>query len=273
MSEYVDLTPDQLAELAARIHAAETFGFFVRNLETQKLELHFEKSAYDALDDDAKRQIKGAFLWGRRSGCWISRHKEPNLSYPQRVAEQIGLVNAGEIGQRLTFAQQQQRKADRAETRAQRLEAAAERAERRADAMTKPIEDMRGDIAFFTQPNINTSAGRAFTRQRERMFDRYFKGGEEYQKAQEYRNRAELARGAAAQNELKDADYLLRRIREREADIRRLCVNITAYAPNLSRGTEDEQRRIQAQIDTWNAQIETKLDELSYYKSAYDALK
>ena len=32
-------------------------------------------------------EIKSTFLWGRRSGCWISRAKEPNQEYVPYRAE------------------------------------------------------------------------------------------------------------------------------------------------------------------------------------------
>lgn len=45
---------------------------------------------------------------------------------------------------------------------------------------------MHGDIAFFTQPNINSSAGRAFANKR--MFAAYERGFEEFKKSEYYRN-------------------------------------------------------------------------------------
>ena len=90
-------------------------NYFILNKETGKLELHFEKSTYAALTDAQKSEIKSNFLWGRRSGCWISRAKEPNLYYARKGAESIGLEDAGTEGERLSFAEQQARKQERAE--------------------------------------------------------------------------------------------------------------------------------------------------------------
>ena len=42
---------------------------YVFNLETTKIELHFEKSEYDSLSDDDRRLLKGAFLWSRTGAC------------------------------------------------------------------------------------------------------------------------------------------------------------------------------------------------------------
>lgn len=63
--------------------------YFILNRETGKIELHFDKSTYGALTDAQKGKIKSSFLWGRNSGCWISRCKWPNTGYAARVAEDI----------------------------------------------------------------------------------------------------------------------------------------------------------------------------------------
>jgi hypothetical protein len=143
---------------------------YIFNLETTKIELHFEKSEYDALTDEQKREIKRAFLWSNYGKCWVSRAKEPHLWRAKEVAAKLGFTEEQREGERLTYEEQLRRQADRAEERAERLQ--------------KPINDMHGDIAFFTQPNINSSSGRAFTRQRERMFNQYHKGFEEYRKSE-----------------------------------------------------------------------------------------
>ena len=180
-------------------------NYFIHNRETGKLELHFSKAAYDALTDAQKAEIRGAFLWGRNSGCWISRCKEPNLRSAERVAESLGLSDAGQTGERMSFAEQMERKAERAERRAERYEARSEAAEQRGNALQKPINDMRGDIAFFTQPNINTSGGRAFTRRREKMFAAFDRGFEEFRKSAYWQERANVARVTASQKGLQDS--------------------------------------------------------------------
>ena len=149
---------------------------YIENKETGKLELHFEKSEYMALSEEEKRKIKSTFLFSRASGAWVSRCKWPNLARPIQVAKDLGLENEGSTGERLTFEEQQERKAERAERRADRYEAKADKAEARSESLRAPIDRMHGDIAFFTQPNINTSAGRAFTRKRDRMWASWEKG-------------------------------------------------------------------------------------------------
>lgn len=258
-------------------------NYYILNKETCKLELHFDKVEYDALTDAQKQSIKGAFLWGSRSGCWISRCKEPNLWSAEKIAKALGLADAGAIGERLSFAAQQERKAEKAEHRAERFEASADRAAARGEALQKPINDMRGDVAFFTQPNINSSAGRAFTRQRERMFAAYEAGFKEFNKSAYYRNRAATARDTAAQKGLQDKGFIGRRIAECESSLRKLKKNVDQYESTRQQIEQGAQltryNGAPLTLDTVNEWIETtlermeaQLDKLGYYQDALDAL-
>jgi len=83
--------------------------YFIVNKETGKLELHFTKEYYQALDEDTRREIKSNFLWSRRAACWISRRKEPNLEPASRIANNLGLFDAGETGENMTGAQREDR--------------------------------------------------------------------------------------------------------------------------------------------------------------------
>lgn len=250
-------------------------NYFILNRETGKLELHFEKSAYQALTDAQKKEIKSNFLWGRNSGCWISRAKYPGTGYAQRCAEALGLVNAGETGERMSFAEQMERKAERAERRADRYEGRADAAATRAEHLQKPINDMHGDIAFFTQPNVNTSAGRAFTRRREKMWASFERGFDEFNKSTYWQGRAATARRTAEQSELKDRAFLDRRIRERESDIRKLQKNVEEYERRMEETPQDhseEREKIQQNLDYWLDRLEIKLDELGFYQDCLDAV-
>lgn len=280
-NEIVTMTPDEFAAKFAP--AATPDSYFVCNRETGKLELHFDKADYDDLTDDQKREIKGAFLWGRRSGCWISRCKEPNLWRAEKIAKALGLADGGTTGERLSFAEQQERKTAKAERRAERFECAADAAAARGEHLQKPINDMRGDIAFFTQPNINSSAGRAFTRQRDRMFTAYEAGFKEFNKSAYYRERAAIAHNTAAQKGLQDKGFIGRRIAECETALRKLKKNVERYEgfkQQIEQGTTVQRFNGEPlSLDTVNEWIETtldrmeaQLDKLGYYQDALDAL-
>jgi len=282
------LTPEEFIAKYAPAPIAQATpddDFFVLNKETGKLELHFAKATYQALDESKRQDIKSHFLWGRNSGCWISRCKEPNLYSARRCAERLGLADAGTTGECLSYAEQMERKAERAERRADRYEEHADAAERRGNALQKPINDMHGDIAFFTQPNINTSAGRAFTRKRERMWASFDRGFEEFRKSEYWQGRAATARATADQKELKDKGFIMRRIKERESDIRKLKKSVERYegymqavdageTPRNEYGWEIKQSKeqLQEQMEIWLDRLEAKLDELGYYQDALDSL-
>lgn len=279
------LTPDEFAARFAPVPEpdATPSNYFIVNRETGKLELHFDKADYDALTVTQKQTIKRSFVWGRKSGCWISRCKEPHLYHARRVAESLGLADGGKTGERLSFAEQQQRKAERAERRADRFNHAADNAAARGEQLQKPINDMHGDVAFFTQPNINTSAGRAFTRRRDRMFAAFDRGFEEYRKSEYFRDRAEIARRTADQTELKDKGFIMRRIRECESAIRKLKKAVEAHEAvkqKIEQGTpvkrysgalvtmDEVNEWLESDLD----QMEAQLDKLGYYQEALDAL-
>lgn len=258
-------------------------NYFIHNRETGKLELHFDKATYDALTAAQKAEIRGAFLWGRNSGCWISRAKEPHLSRPTRIAESIGLTDAGQEGERRSFAEQMEIKAERAERRAERFEHRAGRLAERGQQLQKPLNDMRGDTSFFTQPNINTSSGRAFTRRRQRMFDACNKGFELLRESDYWKERAAKASRAADQPQLKDKAFVGRRINDCESRIRKLQKSIEESEARLKRIEAGEsvknwkgeemsasifERSIEADLDT----LEAELDKLAFYQERMDEL-
>lgn len=216
---------------------------YIFNLETTKIELHFEKAEFDALSAEQKQELKGAFLWSSRGKCWVSRAKEPNLWRAIRVAKSLGFTEEQRNGERLSFAERVEQQAERAEARADRLEGYAENAAERAKQLRKPMEDMRGDIAFFTQPNISSAGGRAFTRSRERIFERYEKGFDEYRKSEYFKQKAATARNTAEQAKYNDPAYLNRRIKECKKEIAQRNKNALHYEKTIQAIERGETRR------------------------------
>ena len=105
------------------------------------------------------------------------------------------------------------------------------------------------------------------------MFAAFERGFDEFNKSEYFKSRAASARETAAQTGLQDKGFILRRIRERESDIRRLKRNIESHEQIMSREADDARReRLQAQIDAWLERIEITLDELGYYQNALEAL-
>ena len=206
--------------------------------------MHFEKSEYVALSDQQKSELKSAFLWSNKGKCWVSRAKEPNLYRAKQVAKKLGFTEEQREGERLSYAEQLERQADRAGERADRYEQYAENATQRGNQMQKPIKDMRGDIAFFTQPIISGHSGsQAFGNRRRKMFDLYEKGFVEYRKSEYFLGRAETARETAAASKFKDKAYLDRRIKECKKEIRKRESNVVSYEKTLLALENGEQKK------------------------------
>lgn len=48
-------------------------NYYITNMETHKLELHFEKEDYLALPENLKKEINRNFLFSRKFNAWVSR--------------------------------------------------------------------------------------------------------------------------------------------------------------------------------------------------------
>ena len=257
--------------------------YYIINRETEKLELHFDKSEYQALSDDQKSTIKSNFLFSRYGGCWVSRAKIPNLWRAEQVAKSLGAENQGKMGEFLSFEEKMERKAARAEERAERMDARADAAEQRGEQLQKPINARRGDIAFFTQPNINTSSGRTFTRQREKMFAAFERGMDEFKKSEYYAERAEAARRTANLENSKDKAFCDRRVKDAQKNIKAIQKNLDHYHAMLEcDGMGEQQKRFdgtpieRAEIERWiedaEERLESEISRLCYYQSCIDDL-
>lgn len=259
-------------------------NYYISNKETNKVELHFEKELYTSLSDSDKAAIKSACLFSRRASAWVSRGYIGSYSAIKaaQIAEKIGLENHGATGERLSFAEQMERKAERAENRAERYETYAANATTRGNALQKPINDMHGDIAFFTQPNISSSAGRAFTRKRDRMFSAWERGFEEFKKSDYFKERAETARQTANGCKRQSIAFCQRRIDECNHNIKALGKNLETYKKYAERINNGETiKRYSGEVltaetvDNWIDEtadrIDAAIDKAAYYQAMIDA--
>jgi hypothetical protein len=161
-------------------------GKYLLNKETQKIEMHFEKSEYQALTEEQKKEIKSTFLWSNYAKAWVSR----SIHYHYRaeeIAKKLGLENAGSVGERLSYAEELERKAEKAEARAERYEQYSENAEKRAERLQADFNEYRKDWSWLTQPIIAGHSGsQAFKRHKDKVIARYERGFEEYHKSEYY---------------------------------------------------------------------------------------
>jgi hypothetical protein len=87
---------------------------------------------------------------------------------------------------------------DKIDRRASRLEAKANRLGNESARHSAHADPYRGDISYWTQPNINSSGGRSFTRQRERVLNHIEKAGGLAIEAANTKREAEWLRSSTA---------------------------------------------------------------------------
>lgn len=208
-------------------------GKYILNKETQKIELRFSKSEYLALSEEQKKEIKSTFLWSGKAGAWVSRSVNSHWR-AEELAKKLNLENGGSIGERLSYAEQLEVKAERAEARAERYEAYSENAEKRAESLQADFNKYRKDWSWLTQPIIPGHRGsQAFANHRNKVMARYDRGFEEYKKSEYYQQRAATARSTADNIKLKDKVYLHKKIKECDKEIKNYQEYIVKYEEAL----------------------------------------
>lgn len=266
---------------------------YILNKETQKIELHFEKSEYQALTEQQKNDLKSAYLWSNYGKCWVSRSKN-NHYWAVKTAEKLGFTDGGSTGERLSYSEELEVKAEKAEHRAERYEQYADNAEKRAKNLQSEWNKNRQDWAYVTQPIISGHAGsERFGRQRQKVLDRYHKGFEEYRKSEYFQDRAETARSTASMEQLKNPVYLHNRIKECKSTIAKLEKNVVYYEELLYKKENGEELtgfyadKTTEQIEKWlndtlekmeyeidkQAFMENKLEEIGGNKFSKENIK
>jgi hypothetical protein len=233
-----------------------------------KIELHLNgKEAYNKLPESIKSNIKSAFVWGRQRGAWVSRAKDSGIPWQMRSYE---IPFKGDQ-ERKTFEESREAKIERAENKADRYEGYAESRVKKAESLQSEFNRLRKDWSWLTQPYVNTSGGRSFRNQKEKVLDRYEKGFESYKIAGKHREKAEQLRRSTSQSELKNESYLINRIKEAEKNAKAFNKFQELYADKLD--------KIEEQKDDWKIWLKarmnfylTSFEKLAFYFEAYQEL-
>lgn len=100
--DVLTLTPEEFAaKFLPILQSQETdttpTDYFVRNLDTGKLELHITKPTYKAYDAETKQAVWDNFKWSRECGCWIEREASDPTDFDALwlFATQLGLADGG----------------------------------------------------------------------------------------------------------------------------------------------------------------------------------
>lgn len=237
---------------------------YIRNLETGKIQLEgMDKQEYLSLPKNQKDELKRFFTFSRYVGKWVSKSKN-NTYMAETIAEKLGFTAGGEVGEMLSYEEQIQRKAEKAEHRAERFKQYSSNAANRGRELQKDREKYKGDISFWTQPIISGHSGsQSFAKYRQRIIDRYHKGFEEYRKSEYFAERAEQAQDTANMTKFQDPVYLNNRIEETQAAIRKLEKTITQIEQNDSEQKEQ-------QLNKYLSKLEWHIDKLAYLQNCID---
>jgi len=232
-------------------------AFYVLNSDN-KIELHLGgKETYQSLSEEIKTNIKRAFIWGRQRGAWVSRAKNSGVPYSMR---QYNIKFEGEQ-ERTTFEESRERLINRAEHKAEKYDTWAESREKKAESLQSEFNRLRKDWSWLTQPYVNTSGGRSFRNQKEKVMARYDKGFESYQIANSHREKSEHYKQLAQGGELQNESYLINRVKEGEKAVRMYEKFLDTYSDRLE--------NIDTQPDEYKIWLKARLN---YYQTAFEKL-
>jgi hypothetical protein len=223
-----------------------------------KIELHLDgKQSYSSLPESVKTDIKRAFIWGRQRGAWISRSKDCGIPYSMK---NYSIRFEGEQ-ERKSFEQSREQKIERLENKAERFESYAESREKKAVSLQSEFNTLRKDWSWLTQPYVNTSGGRAFRNQKEKVMARYEKGFESYKIANQHREKSEQLKRAASESELKSESYLINRVKEGKKAVRMYEKFEQMYSDRLA--------NIDEQPDEWKVWLKARIN---FYQTSFEKL-
>lgn len=243
-SELITETPQTAEE--EEEEAQKPDNYYIVN-EDNKAELHFYFLDYKALDQNKKNEIKKYFLWGKGRQAWVSKGFY-NTWGAQSVIKMLNLP-LWEKRARRSFADEVERKKDNAEYRSDRYEAKAQKAVTRAESLQSEFNRLRKDWSWITQPNINTSRGRSFTRARDRVYQKYERGFEELKKSDYFMDKAGISKNTAAMKKYEDLDFVARKIKETEKSIKAKYAYIEQYNKALESASDERKEKLETYIE------------------------
>lgn len=223
----------------------EAENYYVRNLETGKLNIYTSKVFYDGLTGDHKKTFKDFCLWSRNQECWISKGKAVHCHYLKSRLKELGFVDKGETGEKISFAEQVQRDQERAEQRVERSEARAEKAGEKSEQLYNKAKQMASVIPFGQPVLVGHYSEKSDRNYRERIHNTFGKAFEEQDKEKHYRQKAETARETAEGMKYSNPEYLANRIKECQKHLRilerRLKGKLYPNSPEREIGEKEKQ--------------------------------
>ncbi|WP_291727518.1 DUF3560 domain-containing protein [Bernardetia sp.] len=225
-----------------------------------KAELSFDYQDYKSLSSSEKQDIKRNFLFSRGKSAWISRGKFPNIAFD--IIKKFGFT-LDKKEERKTFEQQIESKKEKAESRADRFLKKSEKATQKAKNLQSAFNRYRKDWSWLTQPITNSSQGRAFANHKSKVARDYDEGIREYEKSNNYIDKANSASKTAEFEKYSDLSFLQRKIKEVEKSIKKLDSWLPNYIEKVSQLDDVEENKtdiLKAQLyfDQYTEKIEEK---------------
>ncbi len=244
-------------------------NYFVRNLETEKIELYFDKATYQALPEDLKTGIKSNCLFSKYKSAWISRAKIGNTWRLDSVITKLNLQDGGTIGENLAFADKVEIQQERAADRVERFE---DRAEKNATLSTQAYQRAHtlGSVIPMGQPILVGHHSERGHRSLLNKIDNAMRTScEADDKAAYYADRAKTAERTATGAKFEDAGYLVNRIKECNASLgiieRRLQGKMYYYSEATPISEQD--------VKHWNERKAEETEKLNFYTDKLKALQ
>lgn len=247
---------------------------YIKNLETNKLELSFDKAAYLALPYDMKQDIKSAFNWSRYATAWVSRAQLDNTWRTERVLTKLktfipDLTDAGTKGEKLTFAERIEVKQEKAERRAERFENYATKQEDLFNLKYEKAHNMASFIPFGQPILVGHHSERGDRNFRNKIHNTFGQAFEARDKAAYFEDRAETAKDTAEAKQYQDAGFLQRRIKEVQADINKVKGYLQGKGyHNLELGKISEKDK-----EHWNNRLAEHQEKMDFYTGKLNELK
>lgn len=199
--------------------------YYILNKETGRIQLvNLSKEDYQGLEPDLKKEVKSYFVFSKTVGCWVSKSTKNHYS-AVRICNKLGFETCEIINERLSYEEQLEIKTQKAENRAIRYEKKSGKLLEKCEDLQGDFNKYRGDIAFITQPNVQSSKGRSFTNYRNKIIARYEKSFDLYRQSEEYKKKSAAAIKTAENSKLSDVSYLSNRIKECIAAIKKCQKN------------------------------------------------
>lgn len=183
-----------------------------RNLEHDGIEVSFPSRPSPEIIAGLKSH---GFRWSGRSRVWYAKDTPWRRQYLDTIAVQVE-----DVGERLTYAERKEREAERAEARRERYDARAEKAEAAGRARFRAADQIASYIPPGQPILVGHHSERRHRRDVARIDNNMRRGIERMEAAKEYRYKAvAIGHNLERQNR---PDFIAQRIKEAEADIRKL---------------------------------------------------